>query len=245
MTGTARVYRPDQGGLQLPKLIRGTLLARYQRFSAHIRLANHHLVTAHCPNTGSMLGCSEPGRPVFLSRRNDPGRRLKYTWELIQMPGSLVGINTMVPNLLVKTAVAAGRVEPLSHYQTIRAEVPVGSGTRLDLMLENQRGSRCYVEIKNCTLVESGVACFPDAVTLRGQRHLQELARLARSGHRAVIFFLVQREDALRFQPADRIDPAYGRLLREAVRCGVEALVYDVRFGSSRVDLNRPLPFDL
>ena len=245
MTGTAHVYRPDLGGLQLPRLVRGRLVARFQRFSAHVRLANNHLVTAHCPNTGSMLGCSEPGRPVFLSRRNDPGRKLKYTWELIQMPGSLVGVNTAVPNRLVKTAVMAGRIEPLSGYQSIRAEVPVCPGTRLDLLLEDERGGCCWVEIKNCTWVEDGVACFPDAVTLRGRKHLQELTRLTRSGHRAVIFFLVQREDARRFRPADRIDPAYGRLLREAVRSGVEALAYDVVFGPGRIDLNRPLPVDL
>ena len=245
MTGTARIYRPDQGGLRLPRLVRGLLLARQQRFLAHVRLGNHHLVTAHCPNTGSMRGCCEPGRPVFLSRRDDPGRRLHYTWELIQMPDSLVGINTAVPNLLVKTAIMAGRIEALSRYPKVRAEVPVGSGTRLDLLLEDQRGGRCYLEIKNCTLVEAGEACFPDAVTTRGQRHLRELARLARSGHRAVIFFLVQREDARRFRPADRIDPAYGRLLREAVHFGVEVLVYDVQFGPGRIDLNRLLPFDL
>jgi sugar fermentation stimulation protein A len=245
MAGTARIYRPDQGGLRFPRLVRGLLVARFQRFSAHVRLGNHHLVTAHCPNTGSMLGCCEPGRPVFLSRRDDPGRRLKYTWELIQMPDSLVGINTAVPNLLVKTAIMAGRIETLSGYQQVRAEIPVGSGTRLDLLLEDKRGGRCYIEIKNCTLVEDGAACFPDAVTTRGQRHLKELARLARNGHRAVIFFLVQREDARCFRPADRIDPTYGRLLREALRFGVEVLVYDVHFGPGRIDLNRFLPFHL
>jgi len=245
MNGTARIYPPDQGGLRLPRLVRGTLVAREKRFLAHVRLGNHHLVTAHCPNTGSMLTCSEPGRPVFISRRNSPQRRLKYTWELIRMPDSLVGINTAVPNLLVKTAILAGKIESLAGYPRVRAEVPLGPGTRLDLLLEDEKGGQCYIEIKNCTLVEDGVASFPDAVTTRGQKHLEELTGLVKSGRRAVIFFLIQREDARRFRPADRIDSAYGRLLRQAVRLGVEAMAYDVRFGSGRIDLNQPLPVDL
>lgn len=227
-----------------PPLVRGILVQRYKRFLADVRLRNNHLVTVHCPNSGSMLTCSEPGRTVFLSRHNLPHRRLKYTWEMIEMPGSLVGVNTQMPNRLIQAAVLAGQIPELSDFQKVRREVKYGENSRIDLLLETSRGN-CYVEIKNCTLVRDGTASFPDAVTERGLKHLRELARQVGIGVRSVIFFLVQRMDARRFSPADGIDPAYGRGLREAVRAGVEMLVYDVFLDEKGIRLNRPLPFDL
>jgi sugar fermentation stimulation protein A len=224
--------------LPWPPLLRGTLIRRYKRFLADVRLADGSVVTAHCPNSGSMTGCCEPGRPVYLSPHDSPRRKLKYTWELIDMGTSLVGVNTQVPNRLVAGSVRAGRVAELCGYREVKREVAVGDGSRLDMALYG--GDRtCFVEVKNCTLVSDGLARFPDAVTSRGLKHLVTLQRLAAEGSRSVIFFLIQRMDARRFVPADDIDPAYGRELRRATAAGVEMLAYDVRIDEAAVSLNR------
>jgi sugar fermentation stimulation protein A len=236
--------RTNAGRLRWPKLIKGTLVGRYKRFLADVRLKNGHLVTAHCPNSGSMLECSEPGRPVYLSRHNDPKRRTRYTWELIEMPASLVGVNTLVPNRLTLASVAAARIPELSGYDRIRSEVKYGQNSRIDLLLE-KGAYRCFVEVKNCTLVRNGVACFPDAVTSRGLKHLVELQRQVQSGHRGVMFFLVQRMDARIFRPADHIDPAYGQELRKAVKNGIEILAYDVILDIKGIELRAALPFEI
>jgi len=201
------------------------------------------MVTAHCPNSGSMLTCSEPGRTVYLSRHNDPRRRLKYTWELIEMPTSLVGVNTMVPNRLVKAAILAGCISELSGYETVRSEVRYGTNSRIDLLLE-KGPRRCFVEVKNCTLVVDGVASFPDAVTTRGLKHLKELQDQVRGGDRCVMFYLIQRMDGTRFEPADAIDPAYGRELRQSVQNGVEAMVYNVALDLQGIEIHKRVPLD-
>lgn len=230
--------------LKWPKLVEGTLIKRYKRFMADVKLRNNHVVTAHCPNSGSMKACCEPGQKVYLSRQNKPSRRLKYTWEMIQMEDSLVGVNTMVPNRLTEAAVSAGDIPELAGYETIRREVKYGENSRIDLLLENDK-RRCFVEIKNCTLVTEGLACFPDAVTSRGLKHLIELQKQVEKGDRSVMFYLIQRMDADRFEPADHIDPAYGEELRKAVSKGVEVLVYDVKIDLEGIRLNRPVPFQL
>lgn len=191
-----------------------------------------------------MLGCSEPGRPVYLSRHNNPGRRLKYTWEMIEMPSSLVGVNTLIPNLVAKQSVILKTIKALRGYETIRTEVPYGQNSRIDLLLETG-AKRCFVEVKNCTLVEDDIAYFPDAVTSRGLKHLVELQEALREGSRSLMFFLVQRMDAKRFRPADHIDPAYGEELRRAVKNGVEILVFDVFLNLEGISLNRRLPYEL
>ncbi|OQY60614.1 MAG: sugar fermentation stimulation protein SfsA [Desulfobacteraceae bacterium 4572_88] len=224
-----------------PELIPGTLIRRYKRFLADVELENGETVTAHCPNSGSMTACCAPGSPVYLSYHDNPRRKLKYTWELIRMPGSLVGVNTLVPNRLVCQSVEGGFVKELDAYDTVRREVRVGSHSRLDLLLEKGEQEKCFVEIKNCTLVEEdGTAYFPDAVTLRGRKHLAELERLALE-NRCVMFFLIQRCDAKIFRPADHIDPEYGKKLRVAASQGVEILVYDVRIDLEGIALNRKL----
>ena len=230
--------------LKWPRLVEGTLIKRYKRFMADVKLRNHHVVTAHCPNSGSMTACCEPGRTVYLSRHNKPSRRLKYTWEMIQMEQSLVGVNTMVPNRLTEAAVLAGDVPELSGYEKVRREVKYGENSRIDLLLEKGT-DRCFVEVKNCTLVTDGLACFPDAVTSRGLKHLIELQNQVKQGDRSVMFYLVQRMDANRFEPADHIDPAYGEELRKAVSNGVEMLVYDVKMDLLGIRLNEPVPFQL
>ena len=230
--------------LKWPKLTRGTLIKRYKRFMADVKLRNNHVVTAHCPNSGSMKACCEPGQTVYLTRHNKPSRRLKYTWEMIDMGTSLVGVNTIVPNRLTKAAVLAGDVPELAGYETVRSEVKYGQNSRIDLLLEKGE-KRCFVEIKNCTLVTDGLACFPDAVTSRGLKHLVELQEQVKQGDRSVMFYLIQRMDADRFEPADPIDPAYGRELRKAVQNGVEVFVYDVDINLEGIRLNRPVPFQL
>jgi sugar fermentation stimulation protein A len=232
-------------GLAWPRLIEGLLVRRYKRFKADVTLRNGHVITALCPNSGSMMGCCEPGRRVYLSRSTNQTRRLKYTWEMIQMPSSLVGINTLVPNRLVKQAIQQGQIPAFAGYEKVFSEVRYGRNSRIDLLVEDAEKGRCFIEIKNCTLVEDGIAYFPDAVTTRGLKHLVELQDQVRLGNRSVNLFLVQRMDATRFRPADHIDPAYGRELRQAVRNGVEIQVYDVRLDLDRIALNGPLPWQL
>ena len=229
-------------GLSWPPLVKGTLLKRYNRFLADVVLKDGAIVTAHCPNTGSMKDCCEPGRPVYLSEHDNPKRKLKYTWELIQMPDSLVGVNTLVPNRLVKHAVQSGQVPELDGYAEVKSEVRMGDHSRVDLMLQDAEQGRCFVEIKNCTMVRNRIACFPDAVTKRGLKHLDELIVQLSPRQRSVMFFFIQRMDAEAFQPADAIDPDYGSVLRQAVALGVEILAYDVHIDLQGIRLNRRLP---
>lgn len=237
--------KSKKSGLHWPDLIKGTLVKRYKRFLADVELENGETVTAHCPNSGSMTGCCEPGRPVYLSFHDNPKRKLKYTWELIDMPSSLVGVNTLVPNRLVKKSVEAELVKELAGYEKVESEVKAGENSRIDLMLSNGENDRCYVEIKNCTLVENGTAYFPDAVTSRGLKHLNELRNLVARGFRCAMFYLIQRADADLFKPADHIDPAYGDGLRLAVKNGVEVLVYDVDIDLKGIALNRAIAFEV
>jgi len=217
-------------------LVRGTLIEREKRFLVHVLLDDGREVVAHTNNTGTMLGCNTPGSPVWLSPADSPTRKLKWTYELIEADGVLVGINTTVPNRLAQEGVEDGTIAELQGYDRIRREVRYGTGSRIDLLLE--RGpddipERCWVEVKNVTLVEGGTALFPDAVTERGRKHLHELAVRVAAGDRAVMLYVVQRADAHAFTPADDIDPAYGAALREAAAAGVEAICYraDVTVG--------------
>jgi sugar fermentation stimulation protein A len=232
-------------GLAWPPLVSGILLKRYKRFLADVQLFNGQVVTAHCTNTGSMQACSQPGCKVYLSVHDDARRKLKYTWQMIRMPTSLVGVNTLVPNRLVAQAIGQGRVPGLDTYDRLRREVRVGAHSRLDLMLTREPRERCFVEIKNCTLVSKGVARFPDAVTVRGRKHLIELRKLADSGDRAVMFFLIQRTDACIFRPAEHIDEAYAQELRRSMAAGVEVMAYDVHIDMEHIALNRSIPCEV
>ena len=232
-------------GLTWPELVPGTLLKRYKRFLADVKLDTGEVVTAHCPNTGSMKGCSEPGRTVYLSSHDNPKRKYKYTWELIIMSTSMVGVNTLVPNRLVFKSIDQKLIPELSEYNSIRREVKIGEHSRIDLMLTNGGAKHCYVEIKNCTLVDEGIARFPDAVTSRGLKHIIELENLAEAGHRCMMFYFIQRMDAQVFRPADNIDPAYGRRLRQAVEKGIEVLAYDVRIDLQGIELNKKITCEL
>lgn len=222
-------------------LIPGRLVRRYKRFLADIELDDGSVVTAHCPNSGSMLGCALPGSPVLLSRSSNPARKLPHTWELVQVEDCWVGINTGLPNRLAREGIEQGVVAELQGYEVVRQEVCYGNErSRIDLLLENP--GRCYVEVKNVTLVEDGVARFPDAVTERGQKHLRELMAMMAQGARAVNFFVVQHAAARTVTPADDIDPAYGRLLRQAAAAGVELFAYQAHVTPESISLWRPLP---
>lgn len=225
----------------LPPLVAGTLIKRYKRFMADVLLEDGGAVTVHCPNSGSMKGCATPGSPVLLSRSPNPGRKYPLGWELVHADGFWIGINTGLPNRLTREAIEDGTVVELQGYESIRPEVPYGEHSRIDLLLESQ-GRRCFVEVKNVTLVEYGRALFPDAVTTRGQKHLQELMRVVREGDRGVIFFTVQRGDGDSVSPADMIDPDYGRLLRLALKNGVEALAYRALVTPEEIRLTERLP---
>ena len=237
--------RQSKGGIAFPPLTAGRLIRRYKRFLADVELENKTVVTAHCPNTGAMTACSEPGRTVYLSTHDHPGRKLKYTWELIDMPASLVGVNTQIPNRLVYQAIADGEIHDFRDYNEIQREVRVGERRRLDLLVSKNGRDPCYIEIKNCSLVENGVARFPDAVTVRGREHLTALQELSARGFRAVMFFLVNRMDAELFTPADAIDPEYGSALRRAAAKGIDILVYDVRIDLAKIRIRKPVPLQL
>lgn len=226
------------------RLIRGTLIQRYQRFLADVRLTSGEIVTAHCTNTGSMTGCKEPGSVVYISRSDKESRRLLYTWEIIGVGRTWVGINTMHPNRLVAEAVASGEIRELKGYDAVRREVVTRRGTRLDLCLEGSNGL-CFVEVKNVTLTVDGAAAFPDAVSERGKKHLKELMWLRRKGHRAAVVFVIQRNDCSVFRPADEIDEEYGRWLRRAVKAGVEVLPYRAHVTPKEIVLTERLPVRL
>ncbi|MFP4070912.1 MAG: DNA/RNA nuclease SfsA [Desulfovibrionales bacterium] len=225
-----------------PDLTTGVLLRRIKRFTAEVVLADGRMVRAHCPNTGAMTGCCEPGRRVYLSKSDNPARKLPYTWEMIDMGGSLVGINTGRTSQIVEEGLRKGTIAELSGYGVHQREVTTSPGTRIDFGLFSNSRPDCFVEVKNCTLVDKGVAFFPDAVTARGQKHLRELIRLREQGHRAVIFYLIQRSDASCLYPADHVDPEYGALLRQAIAAGVEALAYDTRIDTREISIRRRLP---
>lgn len=211
--------------MKLPQpLIEGRLVRRYKRFLADIELSDGSLVTAHTANTGSMRQCALPGQTVLLSRSDNPKRKLAWSWELVTVNNYWVDINTHRANRVVEEALR-GNVIPEFQDYTVRAEFPFAD-SRIDFMLEGSE-EKVLLEVKNVTLCcQPDVACFPDTITTRGQKHLRDLMTAVKEGWRAVIFFLVQRGEAEVFSPADEIDPVYGGLLREASLAGVEVLAY-------------------
>jgi sugar fermentation stimulation protein A len=221
-------------------LVEGRLLRRYKRFLADVQLPEG-VITAACPNTGSMMGCCEAGSRVWLSESESPTRKYRHTWELVEVGKTLVGINTGLPNALVGEAIAAGMLAELAGYATLRREVPFGEErSRVDLVLEDPGRAPCYVEVKNVTAAaKRGVALFPDCVSERGARHLRELMRMKAHGARPVQLYCVQRGDVKEVRPADGIDYEYGRTLREAIAVGVEVLAYRAEVTPEEIRLTR------
>ncbi len=226
-------------------LIEGRLIRRYKRFLADVELSTGETITAHCANPGSMLGLNAPGSPVWLSPSRNPKRKLKYSWELIQVDGHLVGINTAHPNGLVEEAITAGKIPELANYGKLRREVKYGRNSRIDLLLSDDGRPDCYVEVKNVHLKRSQLAEFPDSVTARGAKHLEELGDMVEAGHRAVMFYLVQRPDCTAFQIAADIDPTYDTALSRALARGVETICYQCRITTEGIEVDRPLPLAL
>ena len=223
----------------------GRLSRRYKRFLADIELDDGATVTAHCPNSGSMATCKGPGQPAAIVPVDSAKRKLKYTWELYHSGASWVGINTHRANAIVAEALANEQIPELTGYPVHRREVRYGQGSRVDILLSGDELPACYVEVKNATLLAGdGRIRFPDAVTERGRKHLDELMEVARSGGRAVMFFLVNRADGDGFGPADHIDPAYGARLREAATAGVEVLAYGTRITTERIEVAESVAVD-
>lgn len=231
-----------------PPLIRGRLIKRYKRFLADVSLDTGELVTATCPNTGSMMGLAVPGAVVWLSVSASPTRKYPHTWELVEADlgqgPALVGINTSHPNRLVSEAIAAGEIPELAGYATLRREVKYGLASRIDILLEDPQKGLAYVEIKNVHLSrQAGLAEFPDSVTERGVKHLIELSSMVSAGHRAVMLYLIQRADADQFALAPDIDPRYAEAFADARAAGVEAIAYACHLTPEEITLARAVPF--
>jgi sugar fermentation stimulation protein A len=224
-------------------LVHGHLIKRYKRFLADVKLDDGEVITAHCTNSGSMKSCLEEGARVYLSPVNDPKRKTRFTWEMIHINNGWVGINTSTPNRLAFEYITQGVIPGLTGYTQVTREVKYGD-SRLDIMAQNS-GETCFVEVKNVTLKEGNMALFPDAVTLRGQKHLKTLMELKDKGIRAVMLYVVQRMDVSAFGPAAAIDPVYARLLAEAFNRGVEIIPIQIDVSPQGFDFKKVLPIKL
>ncbi|MEZ0368818.1 MAG: DNA/RNA nuclease SfsA [Candidatus Sericytochromatia bacterium] len=211
-----------------PVLQRATLLRRYKRFLADVRLADGRELTVHCPNPGAMTGCAQAGWEVALSHSPDPRRKLPYTLEMVHDGSVWIGVNTQRANAIVAEALEQGRIAELQGYTSLQREVRYGEKSRIDFLLTGPAGLT-YLEVKSVTLNLDGVCAFPDAVTTRGRRHLEELVQMKRAGHRAVLLFVVQRGDGQGFRPAHEIDPDYADTLQASRAQGVELLICRAR----------------
>jgi len=225
------------------KLVHGTLIKRYKRFLADVRLDDGSEIVAHRTNSGSMKSCIEVGAEVYLTPVNDPKRKTKFTWEMIKMNGDWIGINTGNPNKLAFEAISAGTISELVGYTTVKREVKFGD-SRFDVFAENET-EKCFVEVKNVTMKEGKYALFPDAITTRGQKHLKTLMEVKASGIRAVMLYIVQRSDVEIFAPAKEIDPDYAKALKLAFNSGVEVIVMQAKVTPEKIELVRNIPAEI
>lgn len=224
-------------------LIHGRLIKRYKRFLSDIQLDNGEIVVAHCTNSGSMKTCLEDNAEVYLSPAQDPKRKTKYTWEMIKLNEKWVGINTMHPNRITFEAIKNNEIPQLSGYEDVQREVKVGK-SRIDIMAQKP-DETCFIEVKNVTMKDGNMALFPDAVTTRGKKHLDELIQLKKEGIRAVMVYIIQRMDVDTFAPAEDIDPIYARTLRKAYQNGVEIIPLQVTVSPHEIKIHKELPFQL
>ena len=225
------------------QLVHGTLIKRYKRFLADVKLDDGTEVVAHCTNSGSMKSCLENGAEVYLSPMDDLKRKTKFTWEMIKINGDWVGINTGNPNKLAFEAISAGKIPGLEGYTTVKREVKFGD-SRFDVFAENEH-EKCFIEVKNVTLKEGNYALFPDAITIRGQKHLKTLMEVKKQGMRAVMLYIIQRSDVEFFAPAREIDAAYSETLKKALDVGVEVIPVMAKVTPEAIELGEILPFKI
>ena len=222
------------------KLIPGLFIKRYKRFFVDIKIGSK-IVTAHCPNTGSMIGLLKKNNKVWLTKSNDPNRKLKFTLEIIEDKKSKVGVNTHSTNKIVLSALKINFLKEFKNFLDIKSEVKFNKNTRFDFLLESKK-TKTFIEVKNVTLSRNyGLAEFPDAPTERGSKHIIELINAKRKGYKSYILFVVQRNDCKYFKIASDIDAKYSKLIREAVKKKINILCYDCKFSSKGINLNKPL----
>ncbi|MCK5846418.1 MAG: DNA/RNA nuclease SfsA [Bacteroidales bacterium] len=225
------------------KLVPAKLIKRYKRFLTDVELEDGTTVIAHCTNSGTMISCLEEGAPVMLSPAKDPKRKTRFTWEMIFMNNSWIGINTMIPNQLVAEAVTNNEIDGLKGYTLVKREVKF-EDSRLDVYAENEN-EKCFIEVKNVTMKVDDGALFPDAVTTRGLKHLETLIRIKKQGMRAVMVYVIQRMDVNYFGTAIHIDPNYAEALQRAIIEGVEVFPMQARVSPEGIELVKKLPFKL
>lgn len=230
--------------LPIEAQLEATLIRRYKRFLADIRLDDGSELTVHCPNPGSMLGTKTPGSAVRCSTHDNPKRKLRHTLEMIRVGRSWVGLHALKANAITRYALESNAYTPFAGYEKVEREVSVTEGSRFDFRLSGhaRHDEACWIEVKSVTLCEKRAARFPDAVTTRGRRHLEHLMVRKREGERAALLYIVQRADADSVAPADDIDPEYAATLREAARAGVEIHALGARVLSDQIRLERILP---
>ena len=235
--------------MKFPPLTDGRIIARYKRFLADVELPGGEVVTAHCPNTGSMKGCWAPGASVQLSAADNPKRKLRWTLERVDMGGGWVGVNTARVNHIIADFIAADAIPSLGGYEHLdkepRYHAPGFPNSRFDLLLRGEQRADCYVEIKNTTLPDGAYICFPDAVTERGRKHLELLQHAVRQGHRAVLVFAANRPEGKYFRAASDIDPAYAETLKRVRQAGVEIVVVRIRHTETGVEAGGEVPVRL
>ncbi|MDX9899888.1 MAG: DNA/RNA nuclease SfsA [Aliarcobacter sp.] len=228
--------------MQFEKLIKGKLLKRYKRFLADIILENKEIITAHVPNSGAMTSCIEENCDVWLTFHDNPKRKLKYTLELTLINENLICTNTGVANKIAIEAIKNGTIKELQNYSSLKPEQKYGQNSRIDILLENEN-EKCYVEVKSVSLKIDDYLAFPDAVTSRGTKHLNELYEMTLQGHRAVMLYIIQRTDNLPFRLACEIDKKYCELFNEVTKKGVEVLVYQSNIDYENIYINKKILF--
>lgn len=229
---------------KFPVLTTAHLIKRYKRFLVDVALSDHSVLTAHCANTGAMTGCKPDNARVWLSRSDNLKRKYPYSWQLVELEGkALACINTGLTNAVVRDALEHKQITELTQYNKITQEVVYGNeSSRVDFLLESDN-ERCYVEVKHVTLkLESGCGAFPDSVSIRAQKHLRELQQQIEQGDRAVLLFLIMRTDIDQVTPADSIDAAYGQLLRQSIKQGVEVLAYKTNITPQGIEVSHSVP---
>lgn len=229
-----------------PCLKSATLIKRYKRFLADVTLPNGEEITIHCANTGAMTGCPTPGDTIWYSTSDNPKRKYPYSWELTQTAnGDFICINTLRANQLVAQALAEKHIPELSEYSVIKPEMKYGSeNSRIDFFLSNSELPDCFIEVKSVTLLENGHGFFPDAVTLRGQKHLRELSQIAKEGKRAILLFVALHTGIHVASAAAHIDKKYAQLLEEARQSGVEVLCYQADITVQQMALGKQIRFN-